>query len=58
MDLVLSKHDYLAQQTPNMIEWLSGDPIQQKQGFRENDSTSARVIQMSSCVACCIVAFR
>gem|GEM_PF-3596140 len=28
--------------TLNMIERLSAEPIQQKQGLRENDSTSAR----------------
>ena len=32
-----------APQTLNMIERLSAEPIQQKQGFRENDSTFARV---------------
>jgi hypothetical protein len=31
-----------ATQTLNMIEQLSAEPIQQKQGFRENHSTSAR----------------
>jgi hypothetical protein len=29
-------------QTLNMIERLSAEPVQQKQGLRENDSTSAR----------------
>ena len=32
-----------APQTLNMIEQLSAEPIQQKQGLRENHSTSARV---------------
>ena len=32
-----------APQTLNMIERLSAEPIQQKQGLRENHSTSARV---------------
>ena len=31
-----------APQTLNMIERLSAEPIQQKQGLRENHSTSAR----------------
>ena len=31
-----------APQTLNMIERLSAEPVQQKQGLRENDSTSAR----------------
>ena len=31
-----------APQTLNMIERLSAEPIQQKQGLRENYSTSAR----------------
>ena len=31
-----------APQTLNMIERLSAEPIQQKQGLRENNSTSAR----------------
>ena len=32
-----------APQTLNMIERLSAESVQQKQGFRENDSTFARV---------------
>ena len=32
-----------APQTLNMIERLSAEPIQQKQGLRENHSTFARV---------------
>ena len=32
-----------APQTLNMIEQLSAEPIQQKQGLREDHSTSARV---------------
>ena len=31
-----------APQTLNMIERLSAEPIQQKQGLRENHSTTAR----------------
>ena len=35
--------EIFAPQTLNMIEQLSAEPIQQKQGLRENHSTSARV---------------
>ena len=39
-----------APQTLNMIERLSAESVQQKQGFRENHSTFSREAQFAQCV--------